>query len=296
MYRLISLVFMALMLLAALPACSSRRYSSRTIPTYPISTPSPPSLEQSPLVGQPRPRPPGSSMPLYTSEEYRAKGDESLNDEEYFKALDYFAKSYQMDTSNQDTLVKAGVAMAKIGRPDLARKVFTKALAMNRSTPEATTAEVWLTRLNNPIKISILPDRPDTSRASIIPTHEVITKCLADSGLYEVVDYKKWGTGQEYNDMAEACQKANREGVKIIMSSETKYENRGSAVSGSSSYKAFCEIKLHIYNTKNGDLVKTLTKSVTWVMPKSQHKPELLGKRIGLLVKGLSMEVHKTLM
>jgi len=217
------------------------------------------------------------------------KGKRYFNAGNYQEALRYLSEATRLDPKNQPAHSLAGVAYTKLGKWLDARREFEIVVRLNPNSPEASQAEKWLKRLQQPINVLILPfvDLSGTSKKSsgdkewmfkfTAILFQRLDKYLKHSGLYNVI-YPKKGSDlfialvedkSNFMNLANICQHAHLKGIKIIA---TGFVNNYYDIQTRPSYgSAAWNVTIKIYSTKDCRQIYS-----AWIMPQKKVENSII--------------------
>jgi tetratricopeptide (TPR) repeat protein len=207
-----------------------------------------------------------------TFNSYFQQGKKYFDAGNYQEALRYLSEAIRLDPKNQQGHSLAGVAYTKLGKWADARREFEIVVRLNPNSPEAKQAQNWLKRLQQPISVLILPwvdlSNVSTKYGEDYPPilagafFNALYRFLSNSGLYKVFavggrDFPKIIPISVLNSsLRSACQEANQQGTKIIVSGYIDDFDQQQTIQY---YRASIKLTIKVYSTKDCHLIHSVT-------------------------------------
>lgn len=249
---------------------------------------------------------------LTSPREYVKEGLKYYNDTNYRQAARYFEKAIELDPTYQPAHSWLGASYAYLGRKDDAIREFGKVVEIDPGTKDALSASRWIESLQKPISIFILELEDSTTNRRFKKYHlgKVATSGLARNlnkiERYEanvIQPHKMVGyfPGQSM-DTKNLCTftREHGGGILIIGSVTGVMPQRISSTSSSLKWYAHTEILIHLYNTRTGELIKSIKGSTNWLIERlgtyrGSSQEEAIEKSINYCSEILAGEIEKYL-
>ena len=240
------------------------------------------------------------------------EGLKYYNNENYEQAARYFEQAIDLDPTYQPAHSWLGASYAYLGRKDDAIREFGKVVEIDSGTKDALSASRWIESLQKPISIFILELEDSTTNRRFERYHfgKMATSGLARNlnkiGRYEanvIQPHKMVGyfPGQSM-DTKNLCSFAREHGggILIIGSVTDIMPQRVSSTSSSLKWYAHTEILIHLYNTRTGELIKSINGSTHWLVERlgnyrASSQEEAIEKSINYCSEILAEEIKKYL-
>lgn len=111
---------------------------------------------------------------------YYDSGRLQYENKRFYQALISFEKAMDANPADLSTLFYLAACYTYTGQKNMAVLEFSKFRELTESPPEIRDAEKWMSLLERPLRIGVVPAGPGDEG------HSILKRVLADSGMYEV--------------------------------------------------------------------------------------------------------------